>query len=32
VVFVDPEAWYVTAASPTSLALIADDVIKGYQD
>ena len=32
VVFVDPEAWYVTAASPTSLALIADDVSKGYQD
>lgn len=32
VVFVDPQAWYVTAASPTSLALIADDVIKGYQD
>ncbi|HDS1733772.1 siderophore ABC transporter substrate-binding protein [Pseudomonas sp. BP8] len=32
VVFVDPEAWYVTAASPTSLALIADDVIRGYQD
>lgn len=31
VVFVDPEAWYVTAASPTSLALIADDIIKGYQ-
>ncbi|MDH0729853.1 siderophore ABC transporter substrate-binding protein [Pseudomonas sichuanensis] len=31
VVFVDPEAWYVTAASPTSLALIVDDVIKGYQ-
>ncbi|MFK0094985.1 siderophore ABC transporter substrate-binding protein [Pseudomonas sp. NPDC090592] len=32
VVFVDPQAWYVTAASPTSLALIADDVIRGYQD
>ncbi|MDH0645388.1 siderophore ABC transporter substrate-binding protein [Pseudomonas sp. GD03858] len=32
VVFVDPEAWYVTAASPTSLALIVDDVLKGYQD
>ncbi|CAM3722522.1 Ferric anguibactin-binding protein [Pseudomonas reidholzensis] len=31
VVFVDPEAWYVTGASPTSLALIVDDVIKGYQ-
>ncbi|HFL2189829.1 TPA: siderophore ABC transporter substrate-binding protein [Pseudomonas putida] len=32
VVFVDPQAWYVTAASPTSLALIAADVIRGYQD
>ncbi|OLS60213.1 siderophore ABC transporter substrate-binding protein [Pseudomonas putida] len=30
VVFVDPEAWYVTAASPTSVALIVDDVLKGY--
>lgn len=32
VVFVDSEAWYVTAASPTSLKLVIDDVIKGYQD
>ncbi|MDD1960974.1 siderophore ABC transporter substrate-binding protein [Pseudomonas sp. 39004] len=32
VVFVDPEAWYVTAASPTSLRLIADDIIRGYQN
>ncbi|HCN44995.1 MAG TPA: ferric anguibactin-binding protein, partial [Pseudomonas sp.] len=32
VVFVDPEAWYVTAASPTSVALIVDDVLKGYAD
>ena len=31
VVFVDAEAWYVTAASPTSLKLVIDDVIKGYQ-
>ena len=31
VLFVDPEAWYVTAASPTSLKLIVDDVIKAYQ-
>lgn len=31
VIFVDPEAWYVTAASPTSLRLIIDDVIRGYQ-
>jgi iron complex transport system substrate-binding protein len=32
VVFADPEAWYVTAASPTSLKLVMDDVIKGYRD
>lgn len=31
VIFVDAEAWYVTAASPTSLKLVIDDVIKGYQ-
>jgi iron complex transport system substrate-binding protein len=31
VIFVDPEAWYITAASPTSLKLIIDDIIKGYQ-
>lgn len=31
VVFVDADAWYITAASPTSLNLIMDDVIKGYQ-
>ncbi len=31
VVFADPEAWYVTAASPTSLKRVADDVIKGYR-
>jgi iron complex transport system substrate-binding protein len=31
VVFADAEAWYVTAASPTSLKLVIDDVIKGYQ-
>ncbi|MBB1630196.1 siderophore ABC transporter substrate-binding protein [Cupriavidus sp. UME77] len=31
VVFVDAEAWYVTAASPTSLKLVIDDVIKAYQ-
>lgn len=30
--FVDPQAWYVTAASPTALRLIIDDVIKGYQN
>lgn len=32
VVFVDAEAWYVTAASPTSLKLVIDDVLKGYQN
>jgi len=32
VVFVDPDAWYITAASPTSLAIMIDDVLKGYQD
>jgi iron complex transport system substrate-binding protein len=31
VVFVDAEAWYITAASPTSLKLVIDDVIRGYQ-
>lgn len=31
VVFADSEAWYITAASPTSLKLVIDDVIKGYR-
>ena len=31
VVFVDAQAWYVTAASPTSLRIVVDDVLKGYQ-
>ncbi|SMH62775.1 siderophore ABC transporter substrate-binding protein [Azospirillum agricola] len=31
VVFADAEAWYVTAASPTSIKLVIDDVIKGYR-
>lgn len=31
VVFADAEAWYVTAASVTSLKLIIDDVIKAYR-
>lgn len=30
VIFADAEAWYITAASPTSLKIIIDDVIKGY--
>lgn len=30
VVFVDSEAWYVTAASVTSVKLMVDDVLKGY--
>lgn len=32
VVFADAQAWYITAASPTSLKLVIDDVIKGYQN
>lgn len=32
VIFADAEAWYITAASPTSLKLVIDDVIKGYRD
>jgi len=32
VVFVDADAWYITAASPTSLEIMIDDVLKGYQD
>lgn len=32
VVLVDSEAWYVTAASVSSLARVIDDVIKGYRD
>ncbi|MFX2101675.1 siderophore ABC transporter substrate-binding protein [Acinetobacter baumannii] len=31
VVFVDADAWYVAAASPTSIQMVIDDVIKGYQ-
>lgn len=31
VVFVDADAWYITAASVTSLTLLIDDVIKGHQ-
>lgn len=31
VVFVDADAWYITAASVTSLQLVIDDVLKGYQ-
>ncbi|RYG12345.1 MAG: ferric anguibactin-binding protein [Burkholderiales bacterium] len=32
VVFVDPQAWYVMGASPTSLAIVIDDVLKGYRN
>jgi iron complex transport system substrate-binding protein len=32
VVFGDAEAWYITAASPSSIKLVIDDVIKGYRD
>lgn len=31
VVFVDADAWYITAASVTSLKLVINDVLKGYQ-
>lgn len=31
VVFVDADAWYITAASPTSMHILINDVIKGYQ-
>lgn len=31
VVFVDADAWYITAASPTSLKIIMKDVLRGYQ-
>jgi len=31
VVFVDADAWYITAASPTSMHILIDDVIKGYK-
>ncbi|MFT4158602.1 siderophore ABC transporter substrate-binding protein [Shinella sp.] len=32
VVFVDPEAWYVTAASVTSLELMMEDVRRAYRN
>ncbi|RSS17424.1 TetR family transcriptional regulator [Acinetobacter baumannii] len=31
VIFVDADAWYTTAASPTSLKIVMEDVKKGYQ-
>jgi iron complex transport system substrate-binding protein len=31
VIFVDADAWYITAASVSSLKIVIDDVIKGYQ-
>lgn len=30
IIFVDPEAWYITGAGITSLNIIIDDVLKGY--
>ncbi|EOI0097086.1 TPA: hypothetical protein ACHIII_004008, partial [Acinetobacter baumannii] len=27
----DADAWYTTAASPTSLKIVMEDVKKGYQ-
>lgn len=32
VIFSDAEAWYITAASPSSIKLVIDDIIKGYRD
>ena len=32
VIFVDADAWYITAASVTSLKLVIDDVLKGYRN
>lgn len=31
VVFVDADAWYITAASVSSLQIVIDDVLKGYR-
>ncbi|AGU59964.1 ferric anguibactin-binding protein (plasmid) [Vibrio anguillarum] len=31
VIFVDADAWYITSASITSLKIVIDDIIKGYQ-
>jgi iron complex transport system substrate-binding protein len=31
VIFVDADAWYTTGASPTSMYLLMQDVMKGYQ-
>ncbi|MBJ7539338.1 siderophore ABC transporter substrate-binding protein [Marinomonas transparens] len=31
VIFVDADAWYIAAASPTSIKIMLDDVRKGYQ-
>ncbi|MFT7681680.1 MAG: iron complex transport system substrate-binding protein [Moritella dasanensis] len=31
VILVDADAWYITAASVTSLKIVIDDIIKGYQ-
>ncbi len=31
VIFVDADAWYITAASVTSLKRVIDDVLKGYE-
>lgn len=32
VIFVNADAWYTTSASPTSIQIIIDDVIRGYQE
>ena len=31
VIFVDADAWYITAASVTSLKLVIDDVLRKYE-
>ncbi|MGD9943677.1 MAG: ABC transporter substrate-binding protein, partial [Burkholderiaceae bacterium] len=31
IVFAEPYAWYVTAASPTSVKLVIDDVVSAYR-
>lgn len=31
VVFVDPDAWYITGAGLTSLEIVIDDVLRGYR-
>jgi len=32
VIFADPDAWYTTAASVSSISLVIDDILKGYRN